>query len=802
MRTWQPRQKHSFQYAMCILVMAVALLTAPSQALAARIINSVTLGGASSITVLPSANITAVVNVTTSGLGSERQWKSTGWLISTNALGTFTCIDHNNNNLRKGTYSLTFTITAPTLPGTYNAYFIAYKDNSCGSGGSNVYTMANAVVVSIPPPVGGVATAFNAIDEAYGLSPSLQDFLSGHIYMKLVGTPFKLNVAALNNGQIVTNYAAASNKAVTVKLVDNSDGTCVLDGSQANYCSATCKAKAAVTGGSQTMPLHRPMRARQTGNFTLNTAYKNLVAIISDGTATACSTDALSVRPQSFAPAVITAANVGQTVFKADSDPFTIAVTTSGVAGYPAGYTGVPKVNNTALTAVSPATVAGTVGGTFAAAVSGTPTSTATGTNFKYTEAGSFMLPAQGIYEGVLASECGGASCSVAAKDALKAASWTGVDSISTKNDCVDESYSNVKDAGGKYGCLFGATASSSFGRFTPDHFTLLDDFVQGNQSVVVAACGGASGFTYMGQPFNKLAFQLEARNGTNGKTQNYTGAVATAVVTVVAEDSDNGTNLTSRMTGVPTGTWTAGSYAVDAAAAKFIRLQTSGAELTPDGMYDNLQLGINVVDADGVTMGGANMNPATAGACGVACDSRRINDTSAAAAQTTKVRFGCLKLSNAHGSDKLDLPIPMRAEYWNGATGMFVTNALDNCTQISCANAALLNYRGGVTAGNMPTANVLVGSTCTTPETLTAGVGRLKLKKPTGTFAAKGSVEVCVDLGADTPAVCTATSAAQPWLQGKWRGTDPEYNDDPWGRATFGVYKNANEFIYFREMY
>jgi len=147
-------------------------------------------------------------------------------------------------------------------------------------------------------------------------------------------------------------------------------------------------------------------------------------------------------------------------------------------------------------------------------------------------------------------------------------------------------------------------------------------------------------------------------------------------------------------------------------------------------------------------------------------------------------------KLASAHGSDKLDLPIPMRAEYWNGTTGRFVTNIYYSCTPISCANVSLLNYKGGVTASNMPTSNILVGNSCAASIALNAGVGSLKLKKPTSAIASRGSVEVCVDLGTDTPAVCTATPAAQPWLQGKWRSADPEY--DEW----FGYLNRQGEVL------
>ena len=63
------------------------------------------------------------------------------------------------------------------------------------------------------------------------------------------------------------------------------------------------------------------------------------------------------------------------------------------------------------------------------------------------------------------------ASKTTAACDAVKVTTWTGVDSISTKGDCIADSFSNTLSSG-KYGCNFGnLTAAGSFGRFVPDHF-------------------------------------------------------------------------------------------------------------------------------------------------------------------------------------------------------------------------------------------------------------------------------------------------------------------------------------------
>lgn len=112
----------------------------------AIVINSATLDGAASVTVGAGQTISAVVNVTTNSASPGYQWRSTGWRISTTAPGAMTCVNHANHETA-GTFNETFNITAPATSGTYNAYFIAYNDDSCGTGPSATRTMSNAVTI-------------------------------------------------------------------------------------------------------------------------------------------------------------------------------------------------------------------------------------------------------------------------------------------------------------------------------------------------------------------------------------------------------------------------------------------------------------------------------------------------------------------------------------------------------------------------------------------------------------------------------------------------------------------------------
>lgn len=380
----------------------------------------------------------------------------------------------------------------------------------------------------------------------------------------------------------------------------------------------------------------------------------------------------------------------------------------------------------------------------------------------------------------------------------------------------------------------YGSSARSALiGRFKPDHFALINSSITNRAS---AACTSSS-FTYMGEPIG-VGFKLEARNASNIATQNYTLGWAALDTTDWLSNGATGSNNSIGLwmnasaypypggTGTPTGTCTvvfkndsstqnrttftctAGTPPLPvyrAAGARVSIVGTPSASWsggvgtfsanavleradTLDGPYGTVNIGVAPQDKEGVKLSSADMH----------LDADNNGSFERVSLGSTALRFGRLRLFNALGPAELDLPIPMRTEYWNGAT--FVTNTDDNCTKLpSPANNILLsNYVGGITSANMPPGNFTTGSS------FSSGVGSLILKKPTVTPGTKGSVDVCVDLSSDpaapTSAACALTSAGMPWLQGRW-SSSAGYNYDPKIRATFGVYRGA-PIIYLREMY
>ncbi|MEO8133606.1 MAG: LamG domain-containing protein [Betaproteobacteria bacterium] len=325
-------------------------------------------------------------------------------------------------------------------------------------------------------------------------------------------------------------------------------------------------------------------------------------------------------------------------------------------------------------------------------------------------------------------------------------------------------------------------------GRFYPFDFAITR-----NTPSFTAAC--SANFTYVGQPFSYAQVPIAtvtARNATGVTTQNYAGTFAKIVSGSITpgltasryarfDALGGGTTpvldtsllpaagadpaISTFTSGVGTLTFNNGGGAVF----------TRSAQVGP--FNADIALTFSLSDSDGVTParvdGVAAVNPI---GFGVATSGNGI-----AFATSKGMRFGRLSLSNAFGSEVLDLPVPMETQYFSN--GVYQTNTLDNCTTLTSGNLSLSPT--GVTTA-------VVGSA------FVAGKGNLKLTKP----GVAASISLCVDLddASPTDGTCVATGANLPWLQWRWSGS--AYDRDPKSRANFGLHKNADEFIYFRELY
>ena len=674
-------------------------------------------------------------------------------------------------------------------------------------GATNIHEIGSLKVCAqtfIPPTSNGTAAGFNAIDSA--LPNTKQNALFGHIYMKAASVPFKLNVAALAppvggvsqgvNTAYVPSSPAGSTKTVTVKLIDDSQA-----GTSCNSSAAACSACSKTTVTSQTMTFVAADAGFKTSaNFTVAGAYKRLIAQMSDGTTTGCSTDAFSVRPAYYT--------------------LTSSVAAPTKAGTSFTITATPRdVNNTSLTSAPGAptldsTKAPTAGGNQTLLLQSWNPGAGFG-SFIYNDVGNFTLPANAIYDAQFGNASG------EAQDRTNGDCNPGTGSSPyVPNICYGYSGASCTnatpwnpDASGKYSCDIGSNASPSIGRFYPDHY---------EASVAMTQGCSTDGFTYMGQPFSMMsassgAIQIKALAAgqtfaTAPGLPSYTGAYTpranvwfgaqdpvfrpgTDVISCIASSPNATANRCTAGANSPpsklspSNTWTTGVYT--APATTFYFDPPKDATTTPDptwGAYDNLYVGLTVSDSDGSTL------TISAGQSFVFNTDtyQGING-----ATPVKQRYGRMRVQNAAGSEQVPLAVPVFVEYWNG-TG-WAANSLDaTCTRLATTPTAF----GGNTAaascfgtGCTSVSSGGVGSIYTTRvQTVGANaVAPLSYSSPQFSYGQRNVV-----LTAPKASGTLGLSVEAPsWLK---LGPNDPTGVNPSATIRFGTYNSR--FIFLRENY
>ncbi|MBQ0958820.1 hypothetical protein KAK06_07600 [Ideonella sp. 4Y11] len=273
------------------------------------------------------------------------------------------------------------------------------------------------------------------------------------------------------------------------------------------------------------------------------------------------------------------------------------------------------------------------------------------------------------------------------------------------------------------------------------------------------AACGS---FSYAGQPFGVT---VTARNATSAVTLNYDGSVATspnqAQAIGFSETSGNTTGSLS------------GALAASAFSAGI------GSGTGPVFSFSNKltaeqSIGLRAVDANGVSSLGYTEGSMT-------------------------LRSGRLVVSNAFGTDKSSLQLPLQVQAWSGRS--WVLNSDDSCTSLptsAVVRPSAVNHNG--TAASWTSAVSAV--------TLSAGQGSITLAPPSP--SGTGSVDVAVNLGSGTAADqscltshASSAGAGLAWLRSRNGSCAATWDRDPSARATFGVYApETRKQIHLRELF
>ena len=417
----------------------------------------------------------------------------------------------------------------------------------------------------------------------------------------------------------------------------------------------------------------------------------------------------------------------------------------------------------------------GTVGGNFSGNLGAFNGGSATASNLVWTEVGRGDLVARLSSNSYLGSGLGAFGAS-AAPGAIFCANENGQCSLPANTTATiyygaNASYTvrtgrtnNVACNNSTFGdplsgvankCFYAVTSASngSVGDFIPHHFDVLAS----------AACGA---FSYAGQPFGAT---VTARNAGGGATLNFDGAAAiTPNFAQAVTLSDAG--------GSGLGTLSGASIAATAFTAGIAQASPAYAFTSKTTAPLSLQL-----------------RAANAGAGAAAISSAGYTEAS------MPLRSGRLRLSNAYGSARALLQVPVVAEHWGGSAWML--NSADNCTNLLSTSVVVSNPR---------TAAGLASVALSTPGvvSLTNGSGLLSLAAPLP-LGSSLTLDLALNLGSGTAdQSCHANhplsvGAAKPWLRAQNGSCSASADRDPAARASFGIYSpESRKTVHVREMY
>lgn len=321
---------------------------------------------------------------------------------------------------------------------------------------------------------------------------------------------------------------------------------------------------------------------------------------------------------------------------------------------------------------------------------------------------------------------------------------FTAVDQAS---DCTND-FSNAL-VGGKYGCKFGNTAATTyFGRFIPDHF----DSVVSQVSNVPMPCPAGlacpttyNGFVYSAQPFT---LTVTARNTSGGTTVNYNTTTGFSKTVALGAWGALGSTTVSPSGAGALGVTSLSAFASGIASSSTEKYTFTATPTAPTEIY----IRATESGGDGVTTLRATPSSSVEGG--------------------VEVVSGRVKVSNTYGSELLPLTVTATLQYWGGTSTGYVTSTTDNVNTVTAAKISRTVC--GICSATLGTINSVVSVPALPPP---YGVFAIKLNAPGAGIT--GYEDLTVSIGG-------------------W----PSYLPSSTGRATFGVYKGRNDFIYQRESY
>jgi len=348
-------------------------------------------------------------------------------------------------------------------------------------------------------------------------------------------------------------------------------------------------------------------------------------------------------------------------------------------------------------------------------------------------------------------------------------ANFNEVGTITLRAEIGDGDYLGVGNVTG--------TTSGNIGRFYPNQFVLSSDGV-------IDACTPGTDFTYMDAPNLAIAYTITAKNAAGATVTHYdtSDGYAVASIAAVAEaTTNNGTNLSSRLTHATT-SWNAGIYTINDTTAKFARGSNPEAEL-------DLDIGLTLTDSlDGRNFSSLDMNAGTSGNCASDSSCNSLDLTG-----NPKLRWGRLALNSASGSETQALGMPLLTQYYNGSS--FITNTDDSCTTLARSkiefNDGAINTAANLTIDIGSGSNNSAGSSSnvnlsSADLVVVSGDGNLSFSAPSD--GDRGSFTVAIDL------------TNLPWLKYDWDLDGSHDDSPPTATGTFGVF-GGHQKVLFRKL-
>lgn len=591
------------------------------------------------------------------------------------------------------------------------------------------FSWDSIIIRSVDVAPSGVLGSFNAVDIG-------QAALNGIIKTKIANKNHDLDIYAINalGSGINTTYAGT----VNVELLDAPDNSGTLDiyGCRSNWGSSVAYFLGSVTfaGGDN-------------GKKTLSvTPYPNAVPVarvrVTDPAtgARGCSTDAFAIRPKEFQ------------VVASDDDASTAGLTRSlPTGGYSSTSTPIHKAGQPFTLQVTPLGE----GGAAVSGYTGQPTVSAIVLELGTVLGNAAMTAAWSVSGGVLRN------------DSL---TYSEVGAVRLRVE--DTSFADIDVADSSVAERSIENDDVKVGRFVPDHFTV-------TKNTLDPACGT---FSYIGQNFGygTGAATLTAANALGTPTLGYTGMLGFSSKLTSIPQATFGVYDDPAIAGTPTLNVPGGAHTVsDLGNGTGRILLPSINVIRPTTLIGSFSADIGIefptfTDSDGVAIAPAGDSPIIMGTANSGTGAPFINPAH------NQMRYGRLFLESSYGSERADLNMALRTEYFDGVS--FVPGP-DTCTTLVATTATLTTpVVGGQTATVAP---VVTG-----PPSPWLGPWTVTLSAP----GVPGAAVVDVDLSAAGP---------YPWLLDDNTDGDGLYNNNPRATANFGLYNRSQDNrIYQREVF